>query len=645
MTVFDLPRLNFRGHLQLNPGTANNEDYAQPGDTQALIPPSFPDDAGEPMGLLDSGPVEVRRFGLDDEEFIRWIQAPQVFETPGGTPEPFGIFPAEWNYYGDMSSAAIDVTVVGIQTEPGQVHTEVDADVELTSAIGAELEFYGNITDVNPEGSPPATQFFVDGLTLTKDRPLIAGGRTSKGVGTWINFFRNVNRQADDGAGTYVQHVITGADVDLPGFEGADGVVMRYYIFLPLLDDERTLEHAWMEQYYSDKRRNPKTMDIVGTLAPYRVGEPIAMPPGRLLVSRTQNVRTDGLKNNSGTTYAVALAPAVAHRQGDVLTVDLVGTFPEKWDGPNVNPKYDFGDVALRAVRGDDHAELGPVAYTDVGAGDAAGWLFDFDLSAPDCAAARSLLDADETRLELHSDTSGSVLGEVDYYVVTDQLAVYGEQGDSSASFVSQGDPEPVTVSVYHRGVRMEPAPAVTMWRYETVPIQTPGDAIEVTDGLRAGEPIAVPTDRGTAYLLTFRVDGEEQYGAFPPHSYADFAYPPALFVTWAPAISVRILPNEDYSKYYVDPSADVPVANDALTWDVVYGEVLRTYALLYPTMNNKIPLADEAAVTEFAPYIAAAIDEKNWASVRYMPPTRDLSRSRRQLLTAWCNKVSPPDR
>ena len=41
----------------------------------------------------------------------------------------------------------------------------------------------------------------------------------------------------------------------------------------------------------------------------------------------------------------------------------------------------------------------------------------------------------------------------------------------------------------------------------------------------------------------------------FPPQSYGTFMNPP--YVTNAPSISLRILPNdEDFSQYYVDPDA-----------------------------------------------------------------------------------------
>ena len=52
MSLFDYPRINFRGKIELNPGTANNDDYAQqPG--AALLPASY--DSG------DTIPISVSR--------------------------------------------------------------------------------------------------------------------------------------------------------------------------------------------------------------------------------------------------------------------------------------------------------------------------------------------------------------------------------------------------------------------------------------------------------------------------------------------------------------------------------------------------------------------------------------------------------
>lgn len=640
VSIFDVPRIHFGGQLRLNPGTANNEDYAQPGESQALIPEG--PYAGEPMGLLATSTVSVREFGLRDAQFVDWVQRAQQFTTPGGTTE--SIVPAEWNYYGDMSAISVDVTVLGVQSQPGQVVVQPDPNVPLSSVLGASLEWTGTITDINPEGDPPATQFFVDDLRLTgPNATLLSGGQTSKGVGLWINFFRNVNLVADDGSGTYLHHVIRGCKVAIPGFEDADGVVFRYTLSLPLLDDPTTARTPVLEQYYRDRRANPKTLDVVGTLAPYHAGEPIAMPPGRQLISRTMNITTPGKKNNGGGT--IALAPAVAARQGDWLSIDLAGTFPEAYGGSGrENPKFDLGPVSLVVGSGNEWAHIGEIPYADTAAGNRCGWVFDLDLRQVDDERVTRLLADDTSTLELRSPTRGVLSSEVDYYVVTDQLAVYAEQGGPVDEFLSQGELEPVDVRVYHRGQLLDPTtcPPISMWQYRTTPIQSPGDAVVRTTDLRPGQAITVATDEAGACLLTFRVEGETNPPAaeFPPPNYAAFGYPPAFAITWAPQISVRILPNRDYSPYYVDPAAPEPVGNDLLTWDVVYGEVLRTYALLYPAMNNKIRLDDPVAMTEFASYVIDATRPERWLTSRYMPPTRDLSASRRTLLQAWCRKV-----
>ncbi len=649
MSIFDYPRINFAGELRLNPGTANNDDYAQPGLTQRLMPSAFgPRYAQHAMGLMDTRSASALRWGMDDATYVEWIQAPRVFDTPSG--KPGTTIPAEWNYYGDMSSTPVNIKVVGVQPSPGELLTEPSDDA-LGKVLGATLDFYGNITDINPEGSPPATQFFVDNLSLKgAEKTWIEGVDTSKGSGLWINFFRNANAVADDGAGTCIHQVITpmdGGSIDLPGFEGADGVVMRSYIYLPLLPptmdahalpDGVTLDDVLVD-HYRNRKTNPKTMQIVGTLAPWHKGEPIAMPPGRQLISRKTNIDTAPMKRNNGSGH-LALAPATASRDGDRLSVDFSGSFPEQLDPlTRANPKFDFGPVVLMARLGDELAEIGQVDYRDVTAGNHVGWIFDFDLAA--ATEARTLLD-NGGRLALIGAEQGTVLDEVDYYIVTDHLTAYCEQDGPDDRFVCQGDEEPIFVRVFHRGAELTAAecPPINMWQYRSAPIQAPGDAVK-RESIAPHEPINVDTAEPGARLLTFRVDGETNPAAneFPPLGYAEFAYPPAFPVTWAPAISVRILPNYDYSGYY-DLTDDGPVGNDSLTWAFVYDEVLRTYDLLFPTMKNKIDLGDQQAMIRFAPYVLKAVSKEYWKSVRYMPPTRDLSDTKRTLLQAWCRKA-----
>ena len=111
-------------------------------------------------------------------------------------------------------------------------------------------------------------------------------------------------------------------------------------------------------------------------------------------------------------------------------------------------------------------------------------------------------------------------------------------------------------------------------------------------------------------------------------------------FVTNSPQISIRVLPNEDYSRYFLDPDSDQPVGNALLTFDVVYKHVLRAYYLLYPVMAPILALNSPRAVAQGAQAILDRTDPSIWMSTRYMPRTRDLSKSRRRLLQAWCRKA-----
>ena len=109
--------------------------------------------------------------------------------------------------------------------------------------------------------------------------------------------------------------------------------------------------------------------------------------------------------------------------------------------------------------------------------------------------------------------------------------------------------------------------------------MQDPGNAIVLTSSYSPGDPIVVDTSQPGNFALTFTasVAGTVPPAGYPPKSYGTFMNPP--WVTNAPAISLRILPNdEDFSQYYVYPIAKEPVGNRALTFDVVYAKVLRTY-------------------------------------------------------------------
>jgi hypothetical protein len=632
MSLFDFPRINLTGVLQVSPGTANNDDYAG----AASLPEGYGPYTGQTLALIDSKLVEPRTYGMTDAEFIAWVQKAQTFDVQGGGQRQ--IIPAEWNYYGGMGLQLPSASVIGVTTAPGQVHTSPDSAHPVTALLGATLAFSGTLTDVNSEGSPPATQFFIDSLTLSQHNRVLLSGGASKGACQWLNFYRNVNLVADGGAGGYVYHVLrksAGATIDIPGFEDPRivGVILRYYLFQ---STQTTIGNDLIEALYEKQAANSAVIQLVATLAPLYEHETIFTGPvGRLMVADTPSIPTPPGSHNNGQNGLIALAPAVLAVDGDRISADFSGTFPDNYQA-GANPKYNFGPVSLLVTNGRASAPVGVVSYANTAAGNQGGWLFDFDISAN--AAAQQILASPSGTFLLRHDTYHTVLAETDYYIVSNQQAVYGEQGGSGTELVNQGSPEPASVAVFRQGRQLAAGscPPLTVWWYASVPLQAPGNAVAIATGYQPGQPIPIATDLPGNYLLTFTVDGQ----APPPASYGTFMFPP--FITNWPQISLRLLPNgEDFSRYYVDPAAAEPVGNDLLTFDVVYQKVLRTYYLLYPAMNRIIALNQESAVTESAPAILAATSPApaNWLSARYMPRTRDLSRSRRTLLQAWCRK------
>ncbi len=640
MSLFDYPRINFKGTIQLNPGTANNDDYAG----NALLPASWGPFAGETLALIDSKTVRARTYGMSDEAFIEWVQHPQTFDIQGSPGMTRQIIPAEWNYYGGMDSS-ITAQVIGVQTAPGEIYSQPDASIPLTELLGAAIGFSGgHFTDVNSEGSPPATQFFIDTLTLAKGDQTFITGATSKGACQWLNFYRNVNLVADGGAGGYVYHVIrkgqAGTTINLPGFDDPNivGVIFRYYLYRADISGS----NAQIEALYKQKKTNPVTAEIVGTFAPLYTNEQILTSPvGRLLLSNQTQIPTPSGTQNNGNNGLIALAPAVLSQKGSLVSADFIGAFPDYFQN-GANPKYDFGEVSLVVFAGANSAVVGPVNYAATDQGDQQGWLFDFDLSAN--PAAQQVLQTAGAKFKLVHSFLGDIMEETDYYFATNQQAIYAEQFGTGAEFLNQGTTEPATVAVFQFGQQLTPenCPPITVWQYRSVPLQSPGKAEPIHTNLKPGAPIIVNTDQPGNFLFTFSINDAANPvpAGYPPASYSTFMNPP--FITNAPSITLRILPNdEDFSKYFVDPSAADPVGNDLLTFDVVFEKVLRTYYLLYPVMNQIFPLNSESAVTQMAGAILQRTEPSIWMTSGYMPRTRDLSASRVKLLRAWCRKVA----
>ena len=569
---------------------------------------------------------------MSDADFIAWVQQVQTVDVVGSPSQTAQTIPAEWNYYGDMDSSPLSVSVAGVQAGNATVPSNL---------IGAALTFSGVITDVNSEGSPPSTQFFFDNITLAAGGTTFLSGAASKGACQCLNFYRNVNLTADAGAGGYVYHVIRKGPkttINLPGFGAPDvaGVIFRYYLYRPISIND----NAQIVALYKEGKTNPVTIQMAGTFAPLYDHETIFTgPAGRLMVANTATIPSPPKGKNNAGGGPIALAPGTLHQKNNIISADFIGTFPENYQGnPGLpDPKFDFGPVSLVVSVAGASAVIGPVDYANVAAGNQSGWIFDFDISG-NAAAQQILKDSDASfTLESSNPALGNVLQETGHYFVSNQQGIYAEQHGSGELFLNQGIEEHATVHVYRRGRELSSAdcPPITVWQYRSIPLESPGNAVPIATNFKPGQRMVVDTSQPGNFLFTFSIDAAEA----PPTGYSTFMNPP--YITNYPAISLRILPNcVDFSQYYADPHAMEPVGNDSLTFEVVYRYVLRTYYLLYPSMNQVIPLNSEPAVAKYASAILARTEQSMWMTSGYMPRTRDMSLSRRTLLRAWCRKV-----
>src|ERR1043165_4384145 len=645
MSLFDYPRINITGTLDFSPATANNDDFSN-GTTP-------------PLALFDSANVMAITNGMDDAMFRAWVQAEHSFVTPQG---PQMLIPAEWNYYGDLGMSVNAASVVGVVTGP--------QSSEASSLIGASLAFSGSVTDVNSQGSPPATQFFIPQLTLTSGSTVVLQGPASKGACQWINFVRNVNETQDQGGGGYIYHVLSKAQCsvfNLPGFDqpGVVGAIFRYYLFngIPSAGSNPAIV-----QLYQQKAMNPITLQFVATIAPLFDSETITTGPvGRLLAASSPTIPAPGANNNAaqpnGQPGPLAFAPAMVQTSADNsrVSVELVGTFPDNFlqagvtqpppeppipdsfpnpNAPYTNDKWDFGPMTLKlsSAVGDLQVPIGAVDYANTDGGNALGWIFDFDISTN--VAVRALLENDrEAFFLLDSAQYGTVLTETDYFIATNQLSIYAEQHGADDSFLNQGTLEPATISVYRRGNLCPPAscPPIFVWSYATVPLQTPGTAQQVNPNFVPGDALVADVSQpgNINYVFTF-VDQP------PAPTWQEFIM--TILTSNTTTISLRILPNAvDFTPYYTIVNGK-PVGNstgpNALTFSFLYTNVLQTYYLLFPVMDQFVVLNSEQSVKDNAQNILDAIDPSGWMTPQFMPRTRDMSQSRRTLLEAYCNMV-----
>lgn len=570
----------------------------------------------------------------------------------------------------------------------------------------------GMIIDCSQEGSSQSSMVIADNLMLRTPANQVllgrqldpntgnysGGGQPSMARTWWLNFQRNTNFPGPGGAAGTFQHVVmfedgleyaalkTYFERNRPSWETRPiaGVVYRWTMFR-CSSQLRNDNEALME-LYKKGGINPAVGVLVGTLAPWYAGdqtEPFAM--GRLLqpfctagwtpTSQPGSFSVPtGSQGNGAPTWR--LAPMVLRAGRGYVSIDVSNTFPEVYDDPDSfeayhddsipattrNPKYDLGTLTLifDQQRGQP-ITVGTFSFDGSGTvsyGTEAfynhGGMVDIPLSGDQWT--EEFLQGGTFKL-VNADKE-ALLYEPELMITSVQSTSYCEQepgGGTTRVYNYAGKQQGCQLTVYKAGrplseqeyqqmVRAGKGLEVVTWKLNPLQLQGTANKNPIARADVPSLSFSLQTDvthAGTNITAVFPKNLEPLYGGpVDDQTKLDFMVNPLIYV--------RILPNEDYSQYYEDPTATELVGNKTLQFGVIYEKIFRNYFMLYPVMSQMVPMNDpqEWANPNMCRKLLERINSQDWLSYQYMPRTRDLSRSRTELLTAFANAVIKyPDR
>jgi hypothetical protein len=582
MSHLQLPRLHFRGDFQTNVPTCNNDSIAS----------VFPAEK-----FVDSALVGVDMKGMDDPTFMKWLR--QIAPN-------FGIR-AGWNLYGDGTCGFLNATVHSAQPAGANLITDPTADPIINASVDLLGAVLGSpvMVDLDPEGTL-GTQIFCDQFSLVRNDLSI--------IGQPVRFCSRFLVERNLGAGGFTAYSATwyaaippgqmtispGASPTLDSFRQAvaNGAGLFVAFCTYLLDYRISDEQLAQDFALNRPTTNPAVGKLIGTLGTWDPREMATIPIGRRL-------NTAGTLMQDHAEYHFKPAIASVDHARKIVSLDMMHAVPEL---DNTLTKVNVGKLKLTLTTttpaGTQTSDVGEVAY-DRAAYELQSGVVDVPYPAN--------LDAsiDGGRLSLvQSDTGLALLDELGPTVETDDRCTYLQVNESA------------TLGLRHLVKGQAPTAAATIRITQYV---TSNRAF--TPATPATAVLAVPDHVDLAADGT----GEVPIKAVQPGTCVLAFLPPG-----EPADSrqffcnVRVLPLDNYDA----------VPDSQLTFALIYKEVLRYYYLLYPAMNARINLGNEASVRIKAQFILDRTDKSTWDGSSYMPVTRDLSDGKRKLLTRWCQKV-----
>ena len=519
----------------------------------------------------------------------------------------------DWNYFGTHRCALEQAAVVGAAATPG------DREVDQDPLLGVPVELVGKLVDIDPAGT--CSQVFFDELTLgIPGHPHLRARPRRRMSSRWLNFARNRgNLPIAGNASAAWQAVFPAAEVDIVragqspllttlqqalGDPRARGLMLRLCTYRTQYFNGRLQDRDGLPALLTELQQlheqgnpasNPANSLVVGVVGVWSDGDSESVPGGRQLLA-------------SGTApLPVGPATAELHPDARVLSLDLSNTIPEL--DRNLD-KADLGPITVSVTADGARSEVGRIEVSayDRAAYEARAGIVDVDLSPT--LDLTSLFGRGRLALEVQTPGGPAVL------LAERQLTA---SCDDCNLYLDEGQSHTLVIRAHLRGT-VPPEPlSVLVASYD----QNMAFTNEATVLHAAADGTAELEVRGEA-------PGCRHLGLFAFTGATTPTPPQVLRLDTGQFTSVRTLPFDD--------KLEAATADQALTWEFLYANVLQAYDAIAPRMSVILDLADPDAVQTFARRLKEVTSAELFESARYMPVTRDLSRGKRTLLHRFCD-------
>ncbi|AXG82298.1 ferritin-like domain-containing protein [Streptomyces paludis] len=657
MSVFDVPRLHFRGVATTHLPTGPRSGLVDLATNTALTADGQPFPAHRPPG-----------------EYHDYLEQLGPRRDRTGAPTPDGPFSAaKGDDFAGNGHFAVDARIVGVEVRAGDIDTAdpvVGRGVDMWGHYNEYLATTVNrarVFDVDPS-CDGTTTLMVGQFCFGRDGRSHDVGYMATGA---VHGFQpprwhdtGCTRDTGDDAGDRwpvrrpyrsVVHQFVTEREELTWLDGAaDSPAVRR--LRATADDGQSgglvVQFALSHPSAPEAPDRPGRWRLHGTIAPWRPYEPRTYPAGRLLVPDRRAPGTSYGRTHEGL-HHLTVELTDEHATLNMITA-ILGPGPARTD---------LGDLELRTA---DSGRLVARVPRQAYLGEAyvlAGGLVTVPIELPASAAAGEALHL------VGTGPGGPVtyLREKEINVQADDACLFlehprdPEDADHDIevrvrSFV-RGRPravEGIGVRQFFnpRALPRHPAARSPEARCSDL------DIVRLRAGRRDGSgtwasACALDTDGTGQGWFTLRGGAAGTSRVLLSTGAADLPCDPDLpgsaalghdhddalgYWSGAGYLSVRVLP-DDWRL------AGAGSGCEEATFDLVYTEVFAYYEHLYSFMNAEVfSLADRCKVETYAKLIWQMCDPRNKAKTYYMPPTRDLSAPKAQLLLAYLRHQQRPD-